>query len=330
MSHQTRPPEDVNTHWSARTWPYPRYSDFSKVVHQVASEWFLARDCETNPKYPYILADWEDWPSNIILPEVSQFIQDKSVQQRKDGNNFPLHKYLHHGLSSQALLFNLIGPLLTRRDLTALQKVLKRKGIEWPGDGADAILEFEDRDVFHERQGQPTSLDLVITSREGAPRLFIEAKFTEREFGGCSIYQKGDCDGRNPAADLELCYLHHIGRKYWSLMREYGLAQGPIGADAMCILAPHYQFFRELLFAVSKGGTFILLSDDRSPVFYCDGSQGKRGLMPFLLGLLPHEIRNKVAAISIQELVKEIQSSGKHEWIDEFGLKYGLNRTLQQ
>ena len=77
-------------------------------------------------------------------------------------------------------------------------------------------------------------------------------------------------------------------------------------------------------FCREQGGTFILLSDDRSPVFHCDGPQGQRGLMPFLLGLLPQKIMNKVAAISIQELAEEIRLNGKHEWIDDFNLKYGL------
>jgi len=96
----------------------------------------------------------------------------------------------------------------------------------------------------------------------------------------------------------------------------------------MCILATHYQFFRELLFAVSKGGTFILLSDNRSSVFYCDGPQGERGLMALLQGLLPLEIKHKVAAISIQELVKEIRESGRHDdWVGDFYLKYGLNTS---
>jgi len=311
---------------SAGTWPYPRYGDFSKIVHKAASEWFLANGYETNPKYPYILANREAWHQNIILPEVSDFIQDKSTKRHEGGDTFPLHKYLHHGLSSQAMLFNLVGPLLVRQDLAPLQKVVEMKEIDWPGESADAILEFEDCKVFNEKQGQPTSIDLVITSREGAPQLFFEAKFTEREFGGCSLYQQGDCDGRNPASNLDLCYLHHIGRRYWSLMQQYGLVQGSIEADAMCILASHYQFFRELLFAVSEGGTFILLSDERSPVFYCDGPQGERGLMSFLLGLLSQEIRSRIAALSIQELVGEIRSSGRHnDWIDKFALKYGLN-----
>ena len=55
-----------------------------------------------------------------------------------------------------------------------------------------------------------------------------------------------------------------------------------------------------------------------------DGPDGERGLMPFLLDLLPQEVKNKVAAISIQELAEEIRVDGNHEWISDFYLKYGL------
>ena len=82
------------------------------------------------------------------------------------------------------------------------------------------MLEYEDRSIFKEDQGQPTSIDLVITSPDDVPEIFIEAKFVEQEFGGCSVFQSGDCDGRNPAVNHELCYLHHIGRQYWSLMQQ--------------------------------------------------------------------------------------------------------------
>jgi hypothetical protein len=51
------------------------------------------------------------------------------VEQRKGGNNFPLHKYIQHGLNSQALLFNLIGPLLTRR----AQRTFRLERMEIPG-----------------------------------------------------------------------------------------------------------------------------------------------------------------------------------------------------
>lgn len=310
---------------STRTlWPYPRRRHFVEQVRRAATKWFLKRGYATDAKYPYILAAWADWQKNIILPEVGRFIEVSALEQRTEGNNFPLHKYIHHGLSSQAMLFNLIGPLLVANDLSPLKTLIERKGLAWPGAGAKARLEYEDRSVFNEQQGQPTSIDLAIMSQDGTPSIFIEAKLVEQEFGGCSVFEDGDCDGRNPSVNLELCYLHHIGRKYWTLMQQHGLDQGPIGRDTMCVLVSHYQFFRELLFALEKGGIFVLLSDERSPVFQCDGPLGERGLVPLLTALLPPEVKHKVAMISIQEMLREIGSRDGNEWTYDFADKYGL------
>jgi len=277
-----------------------------------------------NSKYSYILAEWEDWPKNIILAEVAKYIEDISESQRSNGLNFPLHKYVHHGLSSQAMLFNLAGPLLVRGDLQPLRNVIKRKGLAWPDGGTRAMFEYEDRNVFGEDSGQPTSIDLVVFDTNDRPRIFIESKFVEQEFGGCSIFGAGDCDGQNPTGDMSMCYLHHIGRKYWSLMQKYGIDKGPIGNDAVCILTNHYQFFREAIFAFEHEGIFLLLCDERSPVFYTDGPRGPRGVMPFLVGLLPDKLQRHVSFVTVQELVAEIELHGKDKWLGEFKDKYGL------
>lgn len=308
----------------ARTWPYPRHRNYVKQVRKAAVDWFKSKDYQADDRYPFILSEWNAWPQNIILPEVAEYIQEAAESQRKDGLNFPLHKYIHHGLSSQAMLFNLVGPLLVQGDLSPLKAVLAEKDVTWPGDGSIAMFEYEDRSVFNEDSGQPTSIDLVITGRESKPEVFIESKFTEHEFGGCSVFAAGDCDGQNPSGNLDLCYLHHIGRKYWSLMKKYEMDGGAIGQDAICIMANHYQFFRELLFALEHEGVFVLLCDDRSPVFYVDGSLGTRGVMPFLLGLLPESLRGKVSQVTIQELMVEIKLSSNHSWVGEFERKYGL------
>jgi hypothetical protein len=314
----------MNNNRSERAWSYPLHRNFVKVVRKAAADWFLAKGYKTDPKYPYILAELEDWHKNIILEEVSEYIEKIATEQRTDGNNFPLHKYIHHGLSSQAMLFNLVGPLLIFKDLDPLKRLIEKKGLIWPGVGARAYFEYEDRTVFNETHGQPTSIDLVIASQSGKPLIFIESKFVEQGFGGCSVYQNGDCDGRNPSTDSESCFLHHIGRRYWSLMHKYGFLEGPIGKDTLCILSEHYQFFREVILALEKGGIFVLLSDDRSPVFRTQGSKGERGLMPLLIGLLPEKLRQRVAQVSLQELVEEIEKTGENKWIKDFKEKYAL------
>jgi hypothetical protein len=307
----------------ALTWPYPRHHAFEDTLRRAAAEWFAARGYPVHQKMPYLLASWEDWQNNIILPEVATYIvEERALRSKKKG--FPLHKYIHHGLSSQAMLFNLVGPLIVRQDLSPLEIAFKRNNIFWPEEKLKASLEFEDRRIFNEDTGQPTSIDLETW----LPRIVVESKLVEREFGGCSVFTAGDCDGRNPTGDFSLCYLHHIGRKYWDMLNKYDFLNGPIGKDATCILSVHYQFFREVLFALELGCTFVLLFDERNPTFICEGSHGKRGLMPLLLSFIPEALRDRVTMLSLQQVVMAIKSTGRHEWIQEFESKYGLSTQI--
>ena len=167
---------------------------------------------------------------------------------------------------------------------------------------------MENRKIFNEDSGQPTSIDLVLKGYDNTRSLFIEAKLVEREFGGCSVFQGGDCDGYNPAKNFNRCYLHHIGRLYWTLLEKYGFLSGLVGASPICPLALYYQFFRELLFAIESGGDFVLLYDERNPSFYSNGLSGDRGLMPFLITFVPAKLRSRIHSTSIQHVVKPTNS----------------------
>lgn len=314
----------TNSRQLARTWPYPRHSHFVNHLRQAAGEWFAKRGCIVHPKYPYCIAEWKDWKGNIIIPDVSAYIEAIRKERAAEGQGFPLHHYVHHGLSSQALLFNLIGTLIVRNDLEPLRNALRLRNLVWPGKKEKPIFEYEDRSVFNEDSGQPTSIDLVIGVPEATGSLFIECKLVETEFGGCTVFAQGDCDGTNPSTDFSRCYLHHIGRRYWTLLKKYGFLEGPLSSNTTCILSSHYQFFRVVLFALEKGGTFVLLSDERSPTFLSKGRMDERGLMPLLLKFVPHRLHNVVGHMSIQDVVKEIESSGRHEWIEQFKVKYGM------
>jgi hypothetical protein len=146
----------------------------------------------------------------------------------------------------------------------------------------------------------------------------------EKEFGGCSVFAGGDCNGRNPLPDKDHCYLHFIGRRYWDLIEKYGF-QDELTTEKQCIFVDHNQFFREVLFSLEKGGNFILLSDARSPVFHCSVNGVENGLMPFLMQFVPDLYTNRIAAISIQQLVDSIKDFSEHQdWIGQFESKYGL------
>jgi len=316
--------KELNSRQKALTWPYPRYKHFQAELRKTATAWFAEHSFPVSKRLPYILADRARWPDNIIVPAVADYIQQIQIERSTQGKGFALHKYIHHGLSSQALLFNLIGPLIVQNDLTLLQPLINSQGVGWLEKNAFAQFEYEDRMVFHEDYGQPTSIDLVLADGMGQPQIFIESKFTETEFGGCSVYKSGDCDGRNPIHDFSLCYLHHVGRRYWEMLDKFSFLKGPLRDEKVCILTHHYQFFRCVLFALAHDGLFVLLSDERSPVFSCDGPRGHRGLLPFLLSFVPESSQAHVLNISIQQIITAVKDSGRHAWITEFERKYGL------
>jgi hypothetical protein len=306
-----------------QSWPYPRHKDFEPPLKKAAARWFAGRGYPARRRQPHILDSRKNWHRNIIVPEVAEHIERQISVRKQLGQAFALHKWVHHGLSSQALLFNLVGPLVVYDDFAPLREALAQIPQPLPALPWSATFEFENRKIFNEKQGQPTSVDLVIEGAGGSP-LFIECKFVETEFGGCSVYEDGDCPGANPSRDYSLCYLHRIGRRYWTLMEKHGLVAGPILSDSQCILAIHYQFFRELLLALESGGQFVLLHDERSPTFCFRGPSGYHGLMPLLLQLLPAEVRSRVGIISIRRVVEHIKASGRHPWISDFEAKYGL------
>ncbi len=314
----------MNSRQLAQKWPSPRYKSFEKGLRIAASNWYVRKGYPSHPRMAYCLKNWSDWRSNIILDEVSNYIEQFKDNCEKEGKPFPLHKYIHHGLSSQAMAFNLIGPLITRDDYEPIIQLLKRKNLQIAASIASASFEFEDRDVFNEDTGQPTSIDIVLKDQHESPRVFIESKLVEKGFGGCSVFSGGDCNGENPIHNKKQCYLHFIGRRYWDLMDKYGFSK-ILENEKQCSFVAYYQFYREVLFSLEKGGVFLLLSDERSPVFHCASDGLERGLLAFLLKNFPKEYLTKVGAISLQELVSVIKGSDKHkDWIFEFESKYGM------
>lgn len=307
-------------------YPYPSHTLFEQEAQAAAAAWFAMRDVAVDAEHPYCLADVADWHRNLILPEVAAYIESQ-IAAAQDGRRCPfaLNRYVNHGLSSQALLFNLVGPLIVRGDLAPLRDAFAGAGVPWPGGKAQAGFEIESRQVFNERRGQPTSLDLVISGAPGTAPLFVEAKFTEKAFGDCSIVLDR-CDAANPLDDLDRCYLHRNGYRYWQRMDEYGFLAGSAAAERRCVLANHYQFFREVLFALHYDGHFVLLHDARSPLFLNPGAPPHRqGWLDQLTTFVPEALRPRLHHVSVQQVFAAIVVSGQHDdWIESFAEKYGL------
>ncbi|RRR74065.1 MAG: hypothetical protein EI684_07765 [Candidatus Viridilinea halotolerans] len=304
--------------------PYPSLQNLSTEVRAAAVAWFASHGLPTDAKYPHRLASDTDWQHNLILPEVRDYIaQELADAQAGRRCSFALHRDVGNGASSQAMAFNLLGPLLARNDLAPLAAVVTAAGLPWPRQ-PQAALEVENRVVFSEQRGQPTSIDLVIN---GGPAdcgpICMEVKLTEGGFGNCGLFANGECsvDGNNPLGDLMQCKLYEKGYLYWQRMAEHGLLTEALREGEQCPLTCNYQFFRELLFALYYGGNFVLLHDERSPVFV----GAPLSLFPLLQTKLPEQMRSRVAAISVQDLVAAIRATGRHEdWLGLFMQKYGL------
>lgn len=310
----------------AKEWPYGRRINFEREMRIVASKYFKKNKLPVQKKYSFILAEWTMWPMNIICPEVTEYIQGEKEKALDEKKAYPLHKYIHHGLSSQALLFNLVGPLIVRNDLEPLRRAFDARGVPWPSGQVQAIFEMEDRKVFNEQTAQPTSIDLVIKNEESEGWLFVESKFTESAFGGCTHLASGDCEGKNPASDFSSCYLHHIGREYWNQMKEHGFLDSPLATSPFCPMANYYQFFREILFAIHYRGCFVLLHDARNTAFFST-AEGlpDRGAYPFLVSMLPDHLKEQVKRVTIQEVFDQIRNSTQHaDWAEDFAQKYGM------
>jgi hypothetical protein len=97
-----------------------------------------------------------------------------------------------------------------------------------------------------------------------------------------------------------------------------------MASERTCLLAAHYQFFREALFAIEKRGYFVVLTDDQSPTFQCNGPFGERGLLPFLRSFVPDSLRPYVRQVEIRDIVGAIELFPEHGWIRDFRSKYGM------
>lgn len=120
----------MNSRQKAKDWKIPRHAEFETELRNSSSDWFAEKGFKVHYKMPYCLDSLDNWKNNIILSEVADYIENFKKESEKNNKPFPLHKYAHHGLSSQAMVFNLIGPLITRNDLHPLLDILKIKGIQ--------------------------------------------------------------------------------------------------------------------------------------------------------------------------------------------------------
>ena len=308
----------------AGTQPLEHSKKWEVDLQRRLAKYFSHKKYQVFPTKGYILRHRSDWPKNIILDKVSDYIKKQKDKRHKNGQPFPLHKWIHHGLSSQAFLFNLLGPLVADKQWHILDEILHQAGIQLSTSITSAEFEVEDRKVFNELRGQPTSIDLCLYAGD-LEKVFVEFKFTEKNFGGCSVFNDGDCDGRNPANDFNLCYLHNNEKckyKYWELMQKHSLLTKQMKRDSQCPFSTLYQLYRLILFALEKNGHFLLIYDERNPSFLVERDNIKRGLFNRVYQSLPKNIQTKCHTLSVQSILPILQKHRELDWVNDLKEKY--------
>jgi len=101
---------EMNSRQLTRTWPFKRYKAFERELRDAAAKWFSNKGLATHARMRYCLKSHDSWLQNIICTDVAEYIRQEH-ERNLGKDSFPLHKYLHHGLSSQAMVFNLVGRL---------------------------------------------------------------------------------------------------------------------------------------------------------------------------------------------------------------------------
>lgn len=302
------------------------FSAYRKQQNKIATDFFVKKGFQVQPDKKYILLSRDNWSQNIILPVVASDIEDKKQLAKANKISFPLHKYLHHGLSSQTMLFNLFGDALLKKDYAFFQEVFQYSDIQIDNK-YELKFEHSDRETFNEKQQQPTSFDFAVYDNTGEHKsIFVEAKYVEAEFGKCSAIEGGECDGLNPVSNPDLCYLKHKGRNYWELMKKYDLDKAYENSP-ICPFVIYYQFYRELMFALENNGYFVILIDKRNPAFERITDTGKRGLIPVLLNQIPSELKKEIKIIYIQDVLPILEKHG-YSWVVEFREKYGMKLLM--
>ncbi len=233
--------------------------------------------------YPHILPDEPGMERLAYFPgfadEALDYMRDADIQTHAEVLNLK---------SSQAACINFLFPL--RRELALAPQVLRNilsnvatvTGIEFEYTGQDETKDTPKPCTtwLHEptsgKRGQNrTSIDAAIfwTDIHGATHTsLLEWKYTERNFGTCSAYQKAspqvkarcralDLTG-NPASDCILTgSSRNCGRRYWEHMSAAGISlakfaehrarsgAGLAAVEGCPFRGPFYQLMRQFLVA---------------------------------------------------------------------------------
>ena len=298
------------------------FLEYQQRLQTCASDWIAESGFKAHGKYPFVLHSQTQWRNNLLLPDLASILDDLQRERAKAGLHPILQRMPHSGISTQIMLFNLFLPLIARDDVDAIASVFLRAGTPWPGPGAQIEFEVSGAKLFNEPYKRPTSADMVVRGPSGDP-IYVTAKLVEHTYEPCRMLKMGDCEGANPAKDLESCPLHQENIDYWHVLAKHGVDLSKAGA--LCPLGPSSEFFRTMAMALEAGGHCVLLVHDDNPAFA--RNQSSRGLWPLMRSILPASKQKKVHLVPLRGITNSLAKSKKHrDWLGRFVHRYGLNK----
>ena len=273
--------------------------------------------------------------------------------------NIKIHPGIRNLKSSQAACFNIMFPL--KQDLrlaklafsSFLPNIESVDNIEFEYTGPAEITEWLGEPSKGMRGENRTSIDAAIfwTSREDRRNItLVEWKYTERNFGSCSMYSSREhrtaCDkinlssGENPA---HICPLSTKrdgnSRRYWEHMKSSGISLEKLSVISGCpFRTPLYQIMRQCVLAAylreKHMADFIEVL-----VVYFEGNSALLEVPPELKLIVPSESDNIISIwnhllhdvppvryITVEQVMENIDTKNvlDHSWREYIKDRYKI------
>jgi len=307
-------------------------------------------------EYPHILPKGHEQKAFFpgFAAEVMDYMLDSDIE---------IHSEVLNLKSSQACCLNLTFPL--RQDLGLAGQVLRQlnpaiaqvTGVEFEYTGQDETVpgqrpatEWLGEPTSGKRGQQRTSIDVAVfwVDTEDRPHTwFIEWKYTERNFGTCSAYEKdrARCNGidlaHSPASDCRLVDGGSPNRRrhYWEHMGDAGIDLNILAKATGCPFSgPFYQLMRQTQLAafVRQAGSGRAVE---IAVVDFDGNTSLEAVPPRLTPLQTPEARTVVdlwnlaldgvprfTTIRAGQLMKAYEAAGGYDgqWRRYIAARYGV------
>jgi hypothetical protein len=302
--------------------------------------------------YPHILPSGCEYLSiyEPIALELFSYLSKEDIE---------IHSGIRNLKSSQAACFNILFPM--KQDLNLAKSALGHflpnvesvHNIEFEYTGPPEITEWLGEPTKGKRGQNRTSIDAAVfwTSKDGKNNIsLIEWKYTERNFGACSVYssaeQKIICDkvnissGEDPALICPLS-IERKGnsRRYWEHLETLGVFLDRMATIAGCpFRTPLYQIMRQCEIAaylrsnhaadsvevvvVSFGGNSALLEVPRE--LKSAASSSKDNIIDLWNGILSNV--QPVRHITIEEIMQQIDINKTYDqsWRQYLTDRYGI------